>query len=104
MGREVVHRGLDRYACEQLLKVTPEQLGLEAVRVIEIDAHAIGQGQVSEISVVPIVPKDRSRVVTERAHDLAHDGRLARTRTTCDPEDHGACLHLQALSGTTYMR
>jgi hypothetical protein len=69
-----------------------------------MDADAIGQGQVSAISVVPIVPKDRSRVVTDLAHDLAHDGRLARTRNTCDPEDHGAWLHLQASSGTTYMR
>ncbi len=70
-----------------------EQVGLERIRMIVIDARAFLERQTAAVAIVPIVLEKRDAVPPHLVENRFRDGCLAGTRTPCNADQdrfHGS--------------
>lgn len=87
---EAVFGLLDALARLEELEVAHHQLGVEGVRVVEIDLQPLLEAQVREVSVIGVLIDEGDATVLEAIADLARDRALSGRRPARDANDDGS--------------
>ena len=88
--RERVHRLLHRAAGLQLLQVLHQKVGVERVRVIEVEPAALLQRHVGEVAVVRVLVEQRDGMPGQALHEPPRHRRLAAGGPAGDADGQGA--------------
>ena len=89
MGDEVVDRLLDRFAVGELLEMVGEQVVVEGVGVVPVEASALVEGELGEVAVVGVHVDERDGECAEVVGDFAGDGGFAAAGSAGDADDEG---------------
>src|SRR5205807_10591697 len=89
MRGEFVHRHFHRRSFRQYIEMPNKQLGLQRIRMIEVDLMPLLGRVAVEITVVRVVRNPFDAVFADAIVDRTRNGGLARTRAAGDADDDG---------------
>jgi hypothetical protein len=89
MGGEIVDRDLNRTPILKHPQMLYQKLGLQSIRVVEIDFSPLFEGEMTAVLVIGIVLNIGDFITSNPIQDSLRDRCLARTRASGHTDDNG---------------